>query len=76
MTRPAIAALLVLALAGALTACGKEGDLERPGPLWGAKAKADWEAAHRPAPPAPASNGIPPLPADADNSVGGGAPSP
>lgn len=40
--------LLKLALAGfailMLAACGKVGQLEQPAPLWGAKAKADYEA--------------------------------
>ena len=43
---------LALAAAGltallALGACGKQGELERPAPLWGAKAKADYEAEQR-----------------------------
>ncbi len=70
----AAGALLVAGLAS----CGRQGDLDRPGPLWGARAKADWAAAHRPAPAtnAPASNGIPPLPADdtEDNAAPNGAP--
>ena len=37
--------LFVLAACVALTACGKQGDLERPGPLWGPEAKAAREAA-------------------------------
>ena len=41
---PAAAAVV---LAGALAACGKQGDLDRPGPLWGAKAKADYAAQKR-----------------------------
>ena len=42
MTR---AALIVMAIATlALTGCGKVGALERPAPMWGAKAKADYEA--------------------------------
>jgi len=38
--------LLLFALAGslALSACGKVGALEQPAPLYGAKAKADYEA--------------------------------
>jgi hypothetical protein len=38
--------LLLFALAGSLTlgACGKVGALEQPAPLYGAKAKADYEA--------------------------------
>jgi len=43
---------LVLLTAGALLAaplgaCGKQGDLERPAPLWGAQAKAEYEAQKR-----------------------------
>ncbi|MGA0599921.1 hypothetical protein ACO2Q3_04370 [Caulobacter sp. KR2-114] len=40
-------ALTLIALAAAgltLAACGKVGELDRPGPMWGAKAKADWAA--------------------------------
>lgn len=36
----ALASLAALALAG----CGKRGPLEQPPPLWGEKAKADYEA--------------------------------
>ncbi|MBS0410906.1 MAG: hypothetical protein JSR86_13400 [Proteobacteria bacterium] len=39
---PALAALALAALT--LSACGKVGELERPAPLWGDKAKADYEA--------------------------------
>lgn len=46
MTRPVLilstAALLAASLA--LSGCGKVGELERPAPMWGAKAKADYEA--------------------------------
>ncbi len=31
-------------IALALAACGKVGELEQPAPLWGAKAKADYQA--------------------------------
>jgi hypothetical protein len=44
MIRPFAALLLTGAAALALSACGKQGDLERPAPLWGAKAKAEYEA--------------------------------
>ena len=37
----------VLLAAGALSGCGKQGALERPAPLWGAEAKAKYEAEHR-----------------------------
>jgi hypothetical protein len=37
-----------LALIGlALSACGKQGELDRPGPLWSPKSKADYAAAKR-----------------------------
>lgn len=39
--------LFVLAACVAMTACGKQGDLERPGPLWGPEAKAAREAEAR-----------------------------
>jgi hypothetical protein len=43
---------IILALAGlsvivALASCGKQAELQRPGPLWGAKAKADYAAQKR-----------------------------
>ena len=38
------ALLLSAAAALALTACGRVGVLEQPAPLWGAKAKADYQA--------------------------------
>ncbi len=41
--RPLIAAL-ALACTAALTGCGKTGELERPAPLFDAKAKADYDA--------------------------------
>ena len=47
MTRGLILALAVGAMALGLAACGKQGDLERPAPLWGEKAKADYEAQKR-----------------------------
>ena len=78
MTRTIASAFLALTTAVVLGGCGRQGDLDRPGPLWGAKAKADWAAAHRPAPAtnAPASNGIPPLPEDEDNAAPGGPSTP
>ena len=39
-------ALIFVASLG-LSACGKLGDLEQPPPLFGAKAKADYEAQHQ-----------------------------
>lgn len=49
MSRPRLPASvsMVAALVGAglvLSGCGKVGELDRPAPLWGAKAKADYEA--------------------------------
>ncbi len=44
----ALLTVAALALAGAsLSACGKQAELERPGPLWDAKKKAAWEAERR-----------------------------
>lgn len=37
-------ALAALAVAGLLAGCGKQGDLERPAPLWGAEAQARYRA--------------------------------
>ncbi len=42
-----VALAAVLATGGLLAGCGKQGDLDQPAPLWGAKAKADYEARHR-----------------------------
>jgi len=44
-TRLVIAAVLAGALA--LGGCGRAGSLDQPGPLFGAKAKADWDAQKR-----------------------------
>jgi len=44
MNRLAPKILLLAGAALALAACGKVGELDRPGPLWGDKAKADWAA--------------------------------
>ena len=38
-----IAVILIFAAGIGLSACGKLGDLERPAPLFGAQAKADYE---------------------------------
>jgi hypothetical protein len=43
-------ALVILAAALPLTACGKMGDLERPGPLFGNKAAADATPRRQPPP--------------------------
>ena len=47
MKRTVITALAGLALITALASCGKQSDLERPGPMWGAKAKAEYAAQKR-----------------------------
>jgi len=45
--RQAILALAGLSVVVALASCGKQADLQRPGPMWGAKAKADYAAQKR-----------------------------
>ncbi len=47
MTRALIIAMAAALMAASLGSCGKQGGLERPGPLWGAKAKAEYEAQKR-----------------------------
>lgn len=52
MTLPPIASrpltvLVLVALAATAAACGKQGVLERPAPLWDAQKKAAWEAQRR-----------------------------
>ena len=47
MMRTALFALAGLALAAALASCGKQGPLDRPGPMWGPKAKAEYSAQKR-----------------------------
>jgi hypothetical protein len=42
--RMALALSAALATAACLAACGKEGSLDRPAPLFGAKAKAEYKA--------------------------------
>jgi len=68
MTRALTLALAVGAIAVALAACGKQGGLERPGPLWGDKAKADYAAQQQKAAAQRAkssqTNQIEPLPDD------------
>jgi hypothetical protein len=56
MTRKTVAILGLLA-ALALAGCGKMGDLERPGPLWGpdARARAQTSGNTAPAPLPPAA---------------------
>ena len=47
MMRPVIVALAGLSVIVALASCGKQADLQRPAPLWGAEAKADYAAQKR-----------------------------
>ena len=52
MTRAQIATPFIVlaalaAVAGGVAACGRQGDLDRPGPLWGPKSRADYAAAKR-----------------------------
>ena len=47
MMRSVIVVLAGLSLVVALASCGKQADLQRPAPLWGAKAKADYAAQKR-----------------------------
>ena len=46
MTRP-LTLLALAALAVTAAACGKQGALERPAPLWDAQKKAAWQAERR-----------------------------
>jgi predicted small lipoprotein YifL len=45
--RTIITALACASLASAAASCGKQGDLERPGPLWGPKARAEYSQQKR-----------------------------
>jgi predicted small lipoprotein YifL len=47
MTLRPISILALAALAVTATACGKQGALERPAPLWDAQKKAAWQAERR-----------------------------
>ena len=48
MTRTLVLTLAALSLiAAALAACGKQGDLDRPGPIWSAQSKAEAAAQKR-----------------------------
>ena len=41
--KPVVALAAILGLSAAVSACGKYGELERPAPLWGKEAKAQYE---------------------------------
>jgi predicted small lipoprotein YifL len=45
--RPITTVLVLAALAATAAACGKQGTLDRPAPLWDAQKKAAWEAERR-----------------------------
>lgn len=47
MMRPLILSLAAASLVLAVGACGRQGDLDRPGPMWSAKTKAEYEAQKR-----------------------------
>ena len=47
MMRTLILSLAAASLACAVAACGTQGDLDRPGPMWSAKTKADAAAQKR-----------------------------
>ncbi|MGH6956518.1 MAG: hypothetical protein ACREEW_07635 [Caulobacteraceae bacterium] len=48
IARPAVVGLALAAVSlAAVASCGRQGDLERPGPIWGPKAKADFAAQKR-----------------------------
>lgn len=70
MTRALAAALALAALTLSLSACGKQGSLDQPGPLWGDRAKANWAAQQAKAAAAKRSQNqagqIEPLPDDND----------
>ena len=44
MMRSVIIALAGLSVILAVASCGKQAELQRPAPMWGAKAKADYAA--------------------------------
>ena len=47
MKRTLVLVLAAAALAAPLAACGKQGDLDRPGPMWSAQTKAEYAAQKR-----------------------------
>ena len=47
LIRPLILSLAAASLVAAVASCGRQGDLERPGPLWSAQSKAEAAAQKR-----------------------------
>ena len=47
MMRSVVMALAGLSVVAAIASCGKQAELQRPTPMWGAKAKADYAAQKR-----------------------------
>jgi hypothetical protein len=47
MMRAVIVMLAAASVVMALASCGKQADLDRPGPMWGPKARADYAAQKR-----------------------------
>ena len=47
MMRTTIVVLAGLAFVLALASCGRQGDLDRPGPMWGPKTKTEYSAQKR-----------------------------
>jgi predicted small lipoprotein YifL len=47
LIRPLILSLAAASLVAGAAACGKQGDLERPGPIWSARTKAEAAAQKR-----------------------------
>ena len=47
MMRTLILVLATASLATGIAACAKQGDLDRPGPMWSAQSKAEYEAQKR-----------------------------
>jgi hypothetical protein len=85
MSRPLPILVLLTACAIVLSACGKVGELDRPAPLWGAKAKADYAAQQKAAADAEAKKDVAdraqrgrpaPLPADSQPLAGPSDPQP
>jgi hypothetical protein len=63
---PLLALAALVALAGGLSACGKTGELQQPAPLFGAQAKADYDAKKRAEAEAEAAKRAQPQPASTD----------